>query len=124
MTDVPDFKVIDMPTHMGRVVRRPDPNNPSAWIRDDDWYERDRKKHAALVMFLRSEALIRPEVALSEHIDDLVLRRSDLTDLGQQLVMRGAIDRWYSRHDRNPELSVEDVEYLRKELKKLRGGLA
>lgn len=124
MTDFIDFKVIDMPTEINRVVQKPDPGVPHKWIRDDAWYERTRKIYVALLVFFRSESLIRSEAALSEHIDDLVLRRSDLTDLGQQLVMSGAIDRWYNRQDRNPGLSVEDVEYLRKELKKLRGRLA
>lgn len=120
----PDFKVIDMPTLLGRSVRKPDPVNPHIWVRDEDWYARTRKKHAALALFLKKEGLIRPDVVLAHLIDDLVLRRSELTDLGLRLVKSGAVDRWYRGQDRNPNRNVENVEYLRRELKKLRGRLA
>ena len=116
-----DFSVIDVPSDLCRSVKRKDVHGQ--WVRDDAWYRDILKIYGALLRFFSENGLIRDTAlmgASAPPLEELVLRYSDLTDLGQKLVKTGRIDRWLASFDQpGSKKPLGDVEYLERELRKI-----
>ena len=113
-----DYTVLDMPTHLGRTVLVQDSNDETKWVRDDKWYEETRVVFRSLYdFFILNNLLVRANPTLT--IDELVLRFSDFTPVGQQLLKSGAVDNWLESFDRpGSKKARTDVRYLEKALRK------
>ena len=121
-----DYSVYNLPALLGRSVKKQDPKNPDRWIRDDDWYREIQQMHFSLFCFLQANGLVSRE--LVKTLDDtsaVVLKQSELTDLGRRFIKSGADERWLKSFDRpGSKKDFSSTEYMRKALAKLGGGAA
>lgn len=117
-----DYKLYDMPSLLGRTVKKVNPEDESNWIRDDGWYEAVRAKYFALFRFLQDKDLIgRKLVSIEADVDGVVVKASDLTDEGRLFIASGADERWLKSFDRpGSKKKSFDTSYLERELAKQR----
>lgn len=66
---------------------------------DGSWHRRVSESEFVLAGFLQKKELIAADVAVTRR-EDLVIRFSQLTPLGQAFIKSGAIDRWMGSLDR------------------------
>jgi hypothetical protein len=119
VTQSNDFVVYNMPGMLSREVRKPDPFDPTKWVRDEAWYESIREKMATLFTFYRSHGLLRHADSLPA-VDKVVLNFSDFSELGQRFIRSGAADRWLASFDRpGSRRGATDDSYLERQLTKL-----
>lgn len=118
--DEKDFNVFNVPLMLSRVVEKRDENG--TWVRDESWYENIRKIYFSLFEFLQGEGLLhRSLVASLPDVDSVVVKLSDLTDLGKKFIKAGIASKWMTSFDRpNSKKNFSNTDYLRKNLLKLR----
>ena len=117
MTAQRDFTVYNMPQLREREVWRWDSSDPPKRERDETWYLSVRETMSNLFKFFEAHGLLL--VPLLD-IDQVVLRFSDFTKVGQTFVKSGAPDRWLGSFDRPGSKKLKsDVSYLEKQLAKL-----
>lgn len=111
-----DYKVMDMPTHLGRRALKQDPFDPDKWIRDGEWYQMTKEINRSLYKFFQDNHLI--ERGLWDNpIEEVVLKLSDFNQLGKNLIRSGAVDKWLGSFDRpGSKKAFSDVRYLEKAL--------
>jgi hypothetical protein len=115
-----DYTVIDMRTHLSRSALVQDPYDSSRWIKDDEWYERQKTIYSALYRFFREHGLLK-DVLQETAIEDLIVKYSDFTDEGKRFLKSGGMDNWLASFDRrSSDTPVEDTSLLARHLRKLR----
>jgi hypothetical protein len=120
VTKAKDFIAFNVPGMLSRKVTIYDNADPTIGRRDDGWYERVATRYRAVSEFFATNELLRNPEKLPT-ADQMVLRLSDFTALGQEFVMSGAADRWLASFDRpGSKKKLTDVTYLEKQLLKLR----
>ena len=85
-----DYSVYNLPALLARSVKKQDSETPDRWIRDDDWYLEIQQMYFALFCFLQTNGLVSRE--LVKTLDDtsaVVLKESELTDLGRRFIKSG-----------------------------------
>ncbi len=119
-----DYKLYNMPALLGRSVKKQDPENPNRWIRDDDWYLDVQQMYFTLFCFLQANGLVSRELVKSlSDTSEVVVKASEMTDLGRRFIESGADERWLKSFDRpGPKRDFSNTGYLSKALAKLRGG--
>jgi hypothetical protein len=117
-----DFSLYHMPDMLAREVRRQDPSDAGKWIRDEEWYSAVREKFYNPFMFLQERKLVVRRLVESQgDVDRVVLKFSELTDLGQAFVKSRVDERWLASFDRPGTKKVpSDWTYLDKQLHKIR----
>ena len=115
-----DYKVIDMPSMMARVVTTRSSFNNDEWAADINWYRQIKEIYRNLLQFLKENDLLR--INLSDNpIEDVVIRFSDLTKEGQAFVRSGADEKWLASFDRHgSKKPPTDVSSLRRALSKIK----
>jgi len=119
MTYPKDFIVYDIPAMLSRDAVLRDPANPSKWVRDDTWYVSVQQHMAALFAFFQAHGLLVEPKRLPS-VEQVVLKFSDFSEIGQRFVMTGAAERWLASFDRPGSKKLpSNVTYLEKQLAKL-----
>jgi hypothetical protein len=117
-----DYKVIDMPSTMSTEVKMLSSGSDKLWVRDDGWYDQVRDIYSNLIKFLAEKNLVTSNIDLSL-VDEAVIMFSDLTEVGQALVLSGATDNWLGSFDRpGTNKSPSNIDSLVRALKKLEAG--
>ena len=117
-----DYKVIDMPSTMSTEVKMLSSGSDGVWVRDDGWYDQVRDIYSNLIKFLAEKNLVTSNIDLSL-VDEAVIMFSDLTEVGQALVLSGATDNWLGSFDRpGTNKSPSNIDSLVRALKKLEAG--
>lgn len=116
-----DFIVYNMPQMLKRQVMKWDSSDPPNRERDDNWYMSVREKMSKLFEFFETHSLLLLPERLPQ-VDQVVLRFSDFSTLGQKFLKSGVPDKWLGSFDRpGSKKKPSDVTYLEKQLAKIRG---
>lgn len=117
----PDYILYNMPAMLSRSVKRQDPSDPDRWVRDNDWYREIQQMYFSLFSFLQSHDLVsRQLVGNYDDAATVIVRASELTDLGRTFIKSGIADRWLKAFDRpSSRRDFTDISYLKKALEKL-----
>jgi hypothetical protein len=93
-----DFSVVNVPAMLARQVRSYEADGKE--ITDDgEWHRRGAETLFVLAEFLASKSIVSPEVDVSRR-PDLVIRFSQLNEVGRAFVMSQAVDQWMGSLDR------------------------
>lgn len=93
-----DWSVVNLPAIFARDVRSYDATGHE--VPDDgEWHQRAAEAQFVLAEFLASKGVVTREVVVTRR-DDLVIRFSQLNELGQDFVTSQAVDRWMGSLDR------------------------
>jgi hypothetical protein len=115
-----DYVALNVPGLLSRTVKVQDPVDSSKWLPDPTWHEHTKELMAALLFFYRKNKLLKESQNLPP-TEQVVLKFSDFTELGQAFLQSGAEDRWLRSFDRPGNRKARsDVRYLEKQLQLIR----
>lgn len=118
-----DYKLIDAPSMLTRVVKCQDQHNPRNWKIDKKWYNDIRSIYRSYFKFLNDNMLLERKVECRS-IDDLVIMYSDLNEIGKRFIATGAPERWLESFDRpGSKKAFSDVGYLNRALRNMLGSM-
>lgn len=113
-----DFAIVDLPTMLARDVRD---HNADGTERpyDGSWHRDVAEAEFTLAEFLNAKGLVDPSVVVQRR-NDLVIRFSQLSKLGQDFVMSQATERWRGSLDRRKPGAPINADGLERRWKKFR----
>lgn len=113
-----DFAIVDLPAMLAREVRDFNADGTERPY-DGSWHRAVAQVEFTLAEFLSAKGLVDPGVVI-ERRDDLVIRFSQLTKLGQAFVMSQATERWRGSLDRRKPGAPINADGLERRWKKFR----